>query len=1186
MCELTALVLRARHPRRHAAGAPAARGAARRRVDRQRREPRPLAGQRRRGRRGTREYRHGDDLRRVHWRSTARYGELMVRREEQPWQARCTVLLDTRAIAHRGAGPASSFEWAVVGGRVGRRAPGARGATTCGCSPTPARTSPSAGHDVDGGGSDFEGALLDALAVVQTSPNTACATPRRALRRGGGDGLLVAVLGALDPEETRLLSRLRHGSTAAVAVLLDTADLDVGAAAGRGRRRHDVDGLVELLRASGWRVLRVQAGDCAARRCGATAGRHGVRRRRAPLAGVGAATMTAAARCGCRWPPPSRPITAVDLPRLARSSPAPGSCPATFAVLWSSAPAARLARRLSALAAARCRSAALLALLALPPAALRARRGLSRRDPRPAALDRAAANWPRAGRRDINRYAAPIGVSPGIELLTVGGVGLVALAVDTLAVTLRRAALAGLPLLVLYTVPTAVAPDGVGWVAFALGGVGFLTLLLAESPRAGQPVGPADALQRRARRTTAPRSRPRPLGQVGRRVGAAALGLALVVPAVLPDLDGERRSASAAAASAAAAAAATRCRSSTRSSTWARTCGRATNRPVIRYSGQADVPADGRPDDVHRRQLASPASSRCRATTTTSRTGCRSRPVSARRSTERTHAHLDPGLRPRPALAAAALPGDAGRATSTAAGSTTPTTFNVFGENSSTRQTLLQGPTALRVDPDGEAAARGRRPPPDVAAHATCELPRDLAGQVVAAGGAREVTGDRPTLRPGAGAPELAARPDEFHYSTRRRPTVGDAQRLAGDRRVPRSPARLLRALRLGDGRHGAPARHPGPGRGRLHRRAARSRTAATSSAPRRARLARALLRGRRLGARSSRPRPAHRRRRRRGPEADAHRRPGRPPTARAVAPTPVGSSTAGPRGQTRDRARTSSQTGDRGGGGIGAGPVAGPGGPVRARARRACCCSRCRRVTRMLRPPAPLGRRRDPGRHGARPPGPTCRTPCSTTATTGTRRDPPRRGAARLVEQPAPGGRAGAGRAAGSRRPPSGPATRRSCHRSATCASDVDTVRRGAAAGASAAGSRWRARLLPRSTRTVATALSEKFADALDAVDRGVAAGHPRLRLRRTLSAPTTDRRRCATPAALAVSQSPLDGHGDRRAGLASAAVLVAAAVPALFHPGHEAGRRPAGWRRPPPPVAAGGGPRWGRRRRAGRRR
>ena len=86
-----------------------------------------------------------------------------------------------------------------------------------------------------------------------------------------------------------------------------------------------------------------------------------------------------------------------------------------------------------------------------------------------------------AGQDDINRYAAPIGVSPGIELLTVAGVGLIALAVDTLAVTFRRAALAGLPLLVLYTVPTAIAPEGVNWVAFAVAGIAFLTLLLAES---------------------------------------------------------------------------------------------------------------------------------------------------------------------------------------------------------------------------------------------------------------------------------------------------------------------------------------------------------------------------------------------------------------------------------------------------------------------------------------------------------------------------------------------------------------------------------------------------------------------------------------------------------------------------------------------------------------------------------
>lgn len=55
----------------------------------------------------------GDDLRRVHWKSTARTGELMVRREEQPWESRATVVLDTRAAGHRGDGPTASFEWAV-----------------------------------------------------------------------------------------------------------------------------------------------------------------------------------------------------------------------------------------------------------------------------------------------------------------------------------------------------------------------------------------------------------------------------------------------------------------------------------------------------------------------------------------------------------------------------------------------------------------------------------------------------------------------------------------------------------------------------------------------------------------------------------------------------------------------------------------------------------------------------------------------------------------------------------------------------------------------------------------------------------------------------------------------------------------------------------------------------------------
>jgi len=56
-----------------------------------------------------REYEVGDDLRRVHWRSTARTGELMLRQDERRHGSVAAVLLDTRAAAHRGG----SFERAL-----------------------------------------------------------------------------------------------------------------------------------------------------------------------------------------------------------------------------------------------------------------------------------------------------------------------------------------------------------------------------------------------------------------------------------------------------------------------------------------------------------------------------------------------------------------------------------------------------------------------------------------------------------------------------------------------------------------------------------------------------------------------------------------------------------------------------------------------------------------------------------------------------------------------------------------------------------------------------------------------------------------------------------------------------------------------------------------------------------------
>ncbi|MBK7821577.1 MAG: DUF58 domain-containing protein [Tessaracoccus sp.] len=60
-----------------------------------------------------REHRHGDDIRRVHWKMTAKQDELMVRLEEHPWDPSSTLILDNRLSAHIGTGANGSLEWAV-----------------------------------------------------------------------------------------------------------------------------------------------------------------------------------------------------------------------------------------------------------------------------------------------------------------------------------------------------------------------------------------------------------------------------------------------------------------------------------------------------------------------------------------------------------------------------------------------------------------------------------------------------------------------------------------------------------------------------------------------------------------------------------------------------------------------------------------------------------------------------------------------------------------------------------------------------------------------------------------------------------------------------------------------------------------------------------------------------------------
>ncbi|MFD7440447.1 DUF58 domain-containing protein [Streptomyces sp. NPDC059909] len=204
-----------------------------------------------------REYRHGDDLRRVHWRSTARYGELMVRREEQPQRARCTVLLDTRRIAYQGAGPDSAFEWAVSAAasvlvHMLERGFAVRLLTDTGSSVPAAGAEGFAGSTQDS--ADSAGLMMDTLAVVDHSDGAGLSRAYDVLR-GGNEGLLVAFVGDLDEEQAAVAARMRQRSGAAVAFVLDSGQwVTSGAVAGA------VDERLRGLREAGWTAVAVPPG--------------------------------------------------------------------------------------------------------------------------------------------------------------------------------------------------------------------------------------------------------------------------------------------------------------------------------------------------------------------------------------------------------------------------------------------------------------------------------------------------------------------------------------------------------------------------------------------------------------------------------------------------------------------------------------------------------------------------------------------------------------------------------------------------------------------------------------------------------------------------------------------------------------------------------------------------------------
>ncbi|GAA0618637.1 DUF58 domain-containing protein [Sporichthya brevicatena] len=209
---------------------------------------------------GTREYRYGDALHRVHWRSTARRGELMVRREEHPRQSQATLLVDVRAEAHAGEGLHSSLEWAVSAAaslsiHLIRRGFSLRLLTETG--------QPLAGMaaDVVSPSPDVEGLLLDALAMLAPSHTPTLNDALRGLHRAGSDSLVIALLGDLSEADAAALGRRRQGTQTAIALMLRPLSWTPGGAEARTEEQRRFEHNIALLRNGGWRAVPVSAGD-------------------------------------------------------------------------------------------------------------------------------------------------------------------------------------------------------------------------------------------------------------------------------------------------------------------------------------------------------------------------------------------------------------------------------------------------------------------------------------------------------------------------------------------------------------------------------------------------------------------------------------------------------------------------------------------------------------------------------------------------------------------------------------------------------------------------------------------------------------------------------------------------------------------------------------------------------------
>ncbi|MGH3714767.1 MAG: transglutaminase TgpA family protein [Micromonosporaceae bacterium] len=135
---------------------------------------------------------------------------------------------------------------------------------------------------------------------------------------------------------------------------------------------------------------------------------------------------------------------------------------------------------------------------------------------------------------DARELAAPVPDTDGLLFTVALSIGLIAVLVDLVAVGLRQPALAGLPMLAIYSVPVAVLTKNVSWISFVLAAAGFLWLLVADhitrvrgwGRRFADDGRDVDAWERS------------PLAAAGRRLGLVGIVAAVLIPLAVPGMTG------------------------------------------------------------------------------------------------------------------------------------------------------------------------------------------------------------------------------------------------------------------------------------------------------------------------------------------------------------------------------------------------------------------------------------------------------------------------------------------------------------------------------------------------------------------------------------------------------------------------------------------------------------------------